>query len=171
MDCEEGFLGEDSCFFFGADSSSFGGSRLDISSPSSARRAMVLPIGTFFAPFWTYDRVEQREAEPKCIFNHQYLAHDTIIGSLYIYRCLVRFLLFKSQCQRWYTRAIRNERTISSKTSPDSNESPSFTFHCAIPPSVIVGDIAGIANFDTACRMLLRCNSAWRKVDFSLVTS
>lgn len=43
-----------------------------------------------------------------------------------------------------------NYRTISSRTSPDKNDSPSFFFHDAIPPSVIVGDIAGIVNFVTA---------------------
>jgi hypothetical protein len=36
--------------------------------------------------------------------------------------------------------------TISRRTSPVENASPSFFFHEAIPPSVIVGLIAGILN-------------------------
>jgi len=35
---------------------SFGGSRLDISSPSSARSAITLPTATFFAPSGSYPR-------------------------------------------------------------------------------------------------------------------
>jgi len=31
--------------------------------------------------------------------------------------------------------------TISKRTSPGANDSPSFTFQFAIPPSVIVGDL------------------------------
>lgn len=36
--------------------------------------------------------------------------------------------------------------TISSSTSPAVKLSPSLFFHEAIPPSVMVGDIAGISN-------------------------
>jgi hypothetical protein len=39
---------------------------------------------------------------------------------------------------------VERELTISSKTSPAANVSPSFSFQLAIPPSVIVGDIAGM---------------------------
>ena len=49
-------------------------------------------------------------------------------------------------------------RTISSKTSPAENDSPSFFFHWAIPPSVMVGDMAGIANFEIA----LFVEDAWK---------
>lgn len=41
--------------------------------------------------------------------------------------------------------------TISSRTSPEAYDSPSFFFHDAIPPSVIVGLIAGMVNFVNAC--------------------
>ena len=37
--------------------------------------------------------------------------------------------------------------SISSRTSPVENESPSFTFQLAMFPSVIVGDIAGMVKF------------------------
>lgn len=50
----------------------------------------------------------------------------------------------KEQSQRVRRRAIDGDpltRTISSRTSPGANESPSLTFHEAIPPSVIVGDL------------------------------
>lgn len=39
---------------------------------------------------------------------------------------------------------MENKLTISSRTSPAENDSPSFFFHDAIPPSVIVGLIAGM---------------------------
>ena len=42
------------------------------------------------------------------------------------------------------------QRTISRRTSPAVKDSPSFFFHDAIPPSVIVGDIAGMANLESA---------------------
>ena len=45
-----------------------------------------------------------------------------------------------------------HELTISSSTSPGEKESPSFFFHDAIPPSVIVGDMAGIRNWVIARR-------------------
>ena len=48
-------------------------------------------------------------------------------------------------------------RTISSRTSPAIKLSPSFFFHDAIPPSVIVGDMAGMANLETALRAAVMC--------------
>lgn len=39
-----------------------------------------------------------------------------------------------------------NKRTTSTRTSPATKLSPSCFFHVAIPPSVMVGDIAGMAN-------------------------
>jgi hypothetical protein len=56
--------------------------------------------------------------------------------------------------------AIAELRTISSRTSPDENDSPSFFFHDAIPPSVIVGDIAGIVNLVTARLWGVECIAA-----------
>lgn len=44
-----------------------------------------------------------------------------------------------------------NEHTISRITSPAVKDSPSFFFHSAIPPSVMVGLIAGMVNLDKAC--------------------
>lgn len=45
---------EDDASCFGAsDASSFGGWRLDISSPSSANKAIIFPILTFFVPSGT----------------------------------------------------------------------------------------------------------------------
>lgn len=43
-----------------------------------------------------------------------------------------------------------NHHTISSKTSPAVNVSPSFIFHEAIPPSVIVGLMAGMLKRESA---------------------
>lgn len=42
--------------------------------------------------------------------------------------------------------------TISRRTSPVEKVSPSFFFHDAIPPSVMVGLIAGILNCVRTCR-------------------
>jgi hypothetical protein len=43
------------------------------------------------------------------------------------------------------------ERTISSSTSPAANVSPSAFFQEAIPPSVMVGLMAGMENLVRAC--------------------
>jgi hypothetical protein len=40
--------------------------------------------------------------------------------------------------------------SISRRTSPVAKVSPSFFFHDAIPPSVMVGDMAGILNLPSA---------------------
>jgi len=44
-----------------------------------------------------------------------------------------------------------NDHTISSSTSPAVKVSPSFIFHNAIPPSDMVGDIAGMRRDEIAC--------------------
>ena len=49
--------------------------------------------------------------------------------------------------------------SISTNTSPALNVSPSFFFQLAIPPSVMVGDMAGIANFVKASRRLDACRA------------
>ena len=76
--------------------------------------------------------------------------HDTIVLSLNINGCLVSFLKFSVST---IARPKRSDGvlTTSSKTSPAEKDSPSFFFQDAIPPSVIVGLIAGIKNFDKAC--------------------
>jgi hypothetical protein len=51
----------------------------------------------------------------------------------------------------------QNDATISSSTSPAENDSPSFFFHCDMPPSVMVGDIAGISRFVIARHGRLQC--------------
>lgn len=45
---------------------------------------------------------------------------------------------------------VMNRHTISRRTSPVMNDSPSFFFQDAIPPSVMVGLIAGMANWESA---------------------
>lgn len=49
--------------------------------------------------------------------------------------------------------------TISKRTSPAANDSPSFFFQDVIPPSVIVGDIAGIVKLCTAFLSAVVCNT------------
>ena len=49
------------------------------------------------------------------------------------------------------TRALMMTLTTSSKTSPAAKLSPSAFFHPVMPPSVMVGDMAGMRR-DVACR-------------------
>lgn len=54
--------------------------------------------------------------------------------------------------QYYRTREESLRLTISRRTSPEEKVSPSFFFHDAIPPSVMVGLIAGMLNWDNALR-------------------
>lgn len=57
-----------------------------------------------------------------------------------------------------------NERTISRRTSPGANDSPSFFFHEAIPPSVMVGDLSR-ANSSARCTaraLVCQTGLTWR---------
>jgi hypothetical protein len=79
--------------------------------------------------------------------SYENFAHDTIILCFYVDNCLVRFLCDRGQViggalNLWCCPG----HTISSSTSPAIKLSPSPFFHDAIPPSVMVGDIAGILN-------------------------
>jgi hypothetical protein len=49
--------------------------------------------------------------------------------------------------------------TISSRTSPAEKDSPSLFFHEEIPPSVIVGDMAGISRLVMAYQTLVWCRA------------
>ena len=51
---------------------------------------------------------------------------------------------------------LMNALTTSNNTSPAVNSSPSAFFHDAIPPSVIVGDMAGIRIAVVAYRTLFK---------------
>jgi hypothetical protein len=77
----------------------------------------------------------------------QNLPDDTVLLGFNVDGGLVRLLLYREtggiyMC--FSTGIDGGGRTISKRTSPALNASPSFFFHDAIPPSVIVGDIAGI---------------------------
>lgn len=79
------------------------------------------------------------------------LAKDSVILSFYIYGglvCLLHAVDVTLHKEQWRIDRL----TISSSTSPAEKASPSCFFHSAIPPSVIVGDIAGICKFVTAWR-------------------
>lgn len=65
-------------------------------------------------------------------------------------------------CQHSGRTRVRGRRTISSRTSPAMNVSPGCFFHAAIPPSVIVGDMAGICSVVTARRAADACIPALR---------
>jgi hypothetical protein len=87
-----------------------------------------------------YIAVEKRRS-------YQNFAHDPIILCFYVDNCLVRFLYDRGQVivvapNLWCC----SGHTISSSTSPAVKLSPSPFFHDVIPPSVMVGDIAGILN-------------------------
>jgi hypothetical protein len=53
----------------------------------------------------------------------------------------------------------RRARTISTRTSPAANESPSLSFQDAMPPSFIVGDMAGICMLVTARAVADACKA------------
>jgi hypothetical protein len=57
----------------------------------------------------------------------------------------------------------RSGLTISNNTSPAANASPSFFFQLAIPPSVIVGDMAGMVNFVSSCAMAVVLSAGVRQ--------
>ena len=90
---------------------------------------------------------------------HQDFAHNTVVLCLNIDGGFVRLLhiVGRGELNRPLRRILL---TISSRTSPAANDSPSFFFHDATPPSVIVGDIAGIWNFVVACRTAVVCSPA-----------
>ena len=52
--------------------------------------------------------------------------------------------------------------TISNRTSPAANVSPSFFFQLEMPPSVMVGLMAGMENFWSACRRAETCRPVRR---------
>jgi hypothetical protein len=74
---------------------------------------------------------------------------DTIVLRLHVNGSFVGFLHSVScdECPR-----VSVVLTISSNTSPVEKVSPSFFFHEAIPPSDIVGLIAGMLKYDSAFR-------------------
>ena len=89
--------------------------------------------------------------------SHQNSAQNTVVLSFYIYRCFVCFLLRDEEMNgRSYGR-----HTISTSTSPAAKASPSFIFHDAIPPSDMVGDMAGMRNAATACLKDDEWSSKW----------
>jgi hypothetical protein len=57
----------------------------------------------------------------------------------------------------------RDALTISRRTSPEEKVSPSAFFHAEIPPSVIVGLIAGIVIFVRAFRRAELCRPIMKK--------
>jgi hypothetical protein len=73
------------------DTSSCGGWRLEMSSPSSASRAMIFPTTMFFEPSGTYRCTELAEdiIEGKA---HQDHSHDTVVLRLHVNGGLVCFL-------------------------------------------------------------------------------
>lgn len=74
---------------------------------------------------------------------------DTIVLRLHVYCSLVGFL-HNVSCDEFPRVSVM--LTISSNTSPVAKLSPSFFFHEAMPPSDIVGLIAGMLKYDSAFR-------------------
>lgn len=136
-----------SCFGSSFDSS-LGVSKLDISSPSSASKAITFPTSTFLVPSGAYrkgqltDILQDHEAEAP-VFSplHRHLELQRLWWPC-PFPGLTRHEVSIASCK--YMIANVNTRTISSRTSPTAKASPSFFFHDEIPPSVMVGDIAGI---------------------------
>lgn len=139
------FWGSDgSCF--GRVRSSFGGSRLDISSPCSAKSAMTLPTFISFVPSGTCNVL----ARVFCVL----IARTSILPTTPSSWASTSSDALSVSCQfdfHMVQKTQTAELTISNKTSPVVNVSPSFFFHAMILPCVIVGDIAGISRFVMAC--------------------
>jgi hypothetical protein len=83
----------------GDDDASFGSSRgtsrLEISSPSWARSAMILPTGMPLVPFCACEKCDSSRHLMQSgwfKYTHYYSSHNTIILGLHVYSCLVRFL-------------------------------------------------------------------------------
>lgn len=55
-------------------------------------------------------------------------------------------------------------RTISRRTSPTEKDSPSLFFQEAMPPSIMVGLMAGIANLERACLRAEVCRPVGEEV-------
>lgn len=140
----------------GAEAFSASAAAPDRSSPSSPMTAMTEPTRTPFAPSWAYKESQKRA--PGCWKQQTYddFGEDSVILGLYVNGCLVGFL---RDAMSW--RGTRRDRkglhTISRRTSPAVKDSPSFFFQDAIPPSVIVGLIAGMLNWESACLRAEKC--------------
>ena len=80
---------------------------------------------------------------------------DTVVLCLHVNRSLVGFL-YAVSCDE--SQRVGVTLTISSNTSPVEKLSPSFFFHEAMPPSDIVGLIAGMLKYDSA----FRCAETWK---------
>jgi hypothetical protein len=75
----------------GAGIFSFGGCKSEMSSPSSARRAITFPTGTFLEPSGIYPN-DKRGIGAEGLNSYQDFAHNAVVLSLYIDGRLVRFL-------------------------------------------------------------------------------
>jgi hypothetical protein len=62
-------------------------------------------------------------------------------------------------CEVRVQMGTRKVHTISSRTSPAEKDSPSLFFHEEMPPSVMVGDMAGISRLVMAYRTLVWCRA------------
>ena len=127
---------------------SAGISRFERSSPSSASNAISLPIGTFLVPSGAYGKRVKAPSYWQKTRAYDNFTQHTIILRLNVNGRLVSFLDSMSMtCEQPILSESARKilwHTISSRRSPAAKDWPSFFFHAEIPPSVIVGDIAGI---------------------------
>lgn len=76
-------------------STSFGASRLDMSSPSSARRAMIFPTATFFVPSGVCFQPIQNKLPGTLVGNtYNNFTHHPIILRFHVYRSFIRLLQY-----------------------------------------------------------------------------
>ena len=122
---------------------------------------MSLPTGTFLVPFEAYEKCVKAPPYRQKTRAYDNFTQHTIILRLDVNGRLVGFLcsmlMIYEQLNSFGKREADSVHTISSRTSPAAKGWPSFFFHAEIPPSVIVGDMAGIWNRDTAPRLLEEC--------------
>lgn len=97
-DDDEGVLGSSLAGEADGDASSVGTSMFEISSPSSASTAIILPTGMFFEPSGCYQAQSMNTCQKRPqYYTNDNFAHDTIILGLDIHGCLVRFLTIFSE--------------------------------------------------------------------------
>lgn len=80
------------------------------------------------------------------------LSENTVFRSLDVNGRFVGFLTYPRLEKKANTFREGPKLTTSKRTSPAEKDSPSFFFQDEIPPSLMVGLIAGMANLDSALR-------------------
>ena len=116
------------------------------SSPSSPMMAMGVPTAIDLAPSFCY----KGSANDRATRSEVVLTGRQSQAAVLTEGCTLTMILANTPSSWASTSIVALSVSISTKTSPAAKVSPSFFFHEAIPPSVMVGDMAGMWNWDKA---------------------